>query len=150
MKKTRNVSDKNQLDDAIDWTIVTLKERLSNGAAMITISEPTRTLSQNDKLWPMLRDLSKQVKWSGMQLSEYNWKDLITGSFQGQTALPAIGGGIVFIGQSTSAMRRSEFSELIEFIYSFGADHDVVWSDRSQGLIDEANRKMEEARCKAS
>ena len=148
MKRIRKVSDIEQMDDAIDWTIRTLKEWLQCGAAQITISEPVRKLTQNDKLWPMLRDLSQQVVWHGKKLSTDDWKHLLTGSFRSQIPLPGISGGVVFLGMSTSKMRVSEFAELIEFAYSVGADHDVVWSETSQELIDEANRKL--ARVKAS
>ena len=40
-----------------------------------------------------------------------------------------IQGGFVMLGKSTSKMTISEMSEVIEFLYSFGADRDVVWSD---------------------
>jgi hypothetical protein len=39
------------------------------------IKEPSRTLEQNAKFWPMLHDISKQVCWYGNWLTPDEWKD---------------------------------------------------------------------------
>ena len=36
---------------------------------VVTIAEPTRTLEQNSKLWPMLAELAEQTDWHGNKLN---------------------------------------------------------------------------------
>lgn len=96
---------------------------------VVRISEPTRSLDQNSKLWPMLTDVAEQVEWYGKKLTEWEWKDVFTAALKKSKVVPGIDGGFVVLGQHTSAMSKAEFSELIELIYSFGAEHGVAWSD---------------------
>lgn len=96
---------------------------------IMRLSPPTRTLEQNAKLWPMLNDVSKQVNWYGQHLSDEEWKDVFTAALKKQKVVPGIDGGFVVLGHRTSTMPKSEFSDLIELIYSFGCDHLVKWSE---------------------
>jgi hypothetical protein len=97
----------------------------------VTISEPTRTLEQNSLLWPLLDAMSKQVDWHGQKLSSADWKDLLTASLRQQRAAPAIDGkGFVVFGERTSTYTKSMFSQLIELIYAFGAQHGVDFNKR--------------------
>ena len=102
----------------------------------ISISEikSIRTLEQNKKMWAMLTDISKQVKWHGMKLTPENWKDMITAALKGQKVVPGIEGGFVVLGQSTSKMSIAEMGDVIEFAYAFGSDpeHIVKWSEPEQ------------------
>jgi hypothetical protein len=77
----------------------------------------------------MLTDVSRQVEWYGKKLTEWEWKDVFTAALKKSKVVPGIDGGFVVLGQHTSSMSKSDFSELIELIYSFGADKGVVWSD---------------------
>ena len=95
----------------------------------VTIKEPTRTDAQNKKLWPMLKDVSNQVDWYGNKLKDYEWKDVLTASLKRQKVVPGIDGGFVSIGSKTSTMGMRMFSDLIELIYAFGAEHDVKWTE---------------------
>jgi hypothetical protein len=97
-----------------------------------------RTLEQNSKQWPMLTDISKQVQWAGHWLTPDEWKDLATASFRGCKVLPNLDfTGVVAVGLRTSKMGRKDFSDYIEYLYSFGADHNVVWSEKSVKTINE-------------
>lgn len=95
----------------------------------VEFREATRTSEQNDKLWPMLRDLSKQVDWYGNVLTEEEWKDVMTAALKRQKVVPGIDGGFVAIGTSTRNMTKQEFSDLVELIYKFGAEQGVRWTD---------------------
>ncbi|EME1833560.1 recombination protein NinB [Cronobacter sakazakii] len=59
---------------------------------------------------------------------------------KGQRSAPGINGGFVVLGQSTSKMKVSEFSELLELIYAFGAERGVQWSEDAQEAIEWAKR----------
>ncbi len=96
---------------------------------MVRVSLPTRSLDQNAKLWPMLTDVSMQVDWYGTKLTPDEWKDVFTASLKRAKVVPGLDGGFVVLGQRTSQMPKDEFSELIELIYSFGADKSVAWSE---------------------
>jgi len=87
--------------------------------------EPTRTLEQNALMWPLLDDLSRQVDWYGQKLTDEEWKDVMTAALKRQKVVPGIDGGFVVVGSSTRKMGKAEFSELLELIYAFGAEHGV-------------------------
>lgn len=100
------------------------------------IKEPTRSAEQNAKLWPMLTDVSKQVRWPNMKgelvnLSPESWKHMFTQALDEELAMvPNISGtGLVMLGKSTSVMSKRKFAELIEFIYAFGDGKNIVWSE---------------------
>lgn len=92
---------------------------------VVTIKEPTRTLDQNALLWPLLTEVSRQVDWYGQKLTEDEWKDVFTAGLRKQKAVPGIDGGFVMVGSKTSRMNKREFSDLVELIYAFGAQHGV-------------------------
>lgn len=117
----------------VDTNIQNIKELVIKGLAagpvLVTLGRSKRTLSQNSKLWPMLTDLSNQVDWYGHKLTPEEWKQICTASLKQQKTLPSLDGGFVVIGASTSKMNKEELSDLIELIYSFGAEQEVKWSD---------------------
>jgi hypothetical protein len=100
----------------------------------IKVSDPTRTLEQNAKLWACLSDISRQVQWpvdGRLQfLSPEDWKDVLSaGLHKEQRIAQGIEGGFVILGQRTSQMSKRQLAELIEFIQYFGADKGVEWSE---------------------
>jgi hypothetical protein len=88
-----------------------------------------RTLEQNDKMWAMLTDISKQVIWHGMKLTPEDWKQMVTAALKKYKVVPGIDGGFVVIGASTSRMSIKEMIDVIDFSYAFGAEHGVKWSE---------------------
>lgn len=103
----------------------------------IQVQEPTRTLEQNDLMWALLTDVSRQVDWpvdGRMQrLSPEDWKHVISaGLKREQRVAQGIDGGFVILGQRTSRMTKREMSDLVELIYAFGGERDVVWSEHER------------------
>ena len=96
---------------------------------IVTIQEPTRNLIQNSRLWASLSEVSRQVDWHGNRLTPEEWKDVFTAALKRQKVVPGIDGGFVVIGARTSKMDKREFSELLELVYAFGAQHGVQFSD---------------------
>lgn len=96
---------------------------------IVTIQEPTRNLIQNSRLWASLSEVSRQVDWHGNKLTPEEWKDVFTAALKRQKVVPGIDGGFVVIGARTSKMGKREFSELLELVYAFGAQHGVQFSD---------------------
>lgn len=82
----------------------------------------------------MLGDVARQVRWpvngSMERLTIEDWKAVITASLTQEKRMAAgVRGGFVILGKRTSTMTIREMSDMIEFLYAFGADHDVVWSE---------------------
>jgi len=105
---------------------------------VVRLSEETRSLDQNAKLWPMLTDISRQVNWYGQHLVEDEWKDVFSAALKKQKVVPGLDGGFVVCGQRTSKMGKREFSELIELIYAFGAQQNVKWSEHAESAYQRA------------
>jgi hypothetical protein len=95
----------------------------------VTVEEPKRNLSQNALMWTLLSDVAEQVEWHGQKLSPENWKDMCSAALKAQRVVPGIDGGFVVLGARTSRMTKSEMSEMIEFIYAFGAQHGVTFDE---------------------
>jgi len=93
------------------------------------IKESTRTTEQNSLLWPLLSEVSRQVDWYGKKLTPDEWKSVFSASLKQQKVVPGLDGGFVVCAQSTSKMGKREFSDLIELIFSFGAQKGVRFPD---------------------
>lgn len=107
---------------------------------VITITEMTRTLAQNNKMWAVLADISTQVDWYGNKLTSEEWKHVITAALKGQKTVPGINGGFVVLGLSTSKMTIREMVDVIECAHAFGAEHGVIWSDETKLAAELAQR----------
>lgn len=126
--KISNLSD---LPRAVSWFVAMVQKGLDGGPVVAILDRETRSLEQNSKLWPMLADVSKQVNWYGEKLTTDDWKQVFSAAWKQQKAVPGIDGGFVVCGVSTSKINKKDFSELIEIIYAFGAEHEVKWSEPS-------------------
>ena len=97
---------------------------------VITISEATRTLEANAKMWAMLSEIAAQTDWHGIKLSAEEFKDLLSAGLVKSKVVPNIeGNGFVVLGQRTSKMSKREMGDLIELITAFGVERGVVFSD---------------------
>ena len=92
-----------------------------------------RTLEQNQRMWPMLADLSAQLRWHGRALTKEDWKLLFMDALDREYgAVRSLDGtGFVSLGKASSDLSIAEASDMIELIYAFGAQHAVVWSNES-------------------
>jgi len=93
----------------------------------VEVKPKTRTIEQNRRMWAMLGDVSNQVEWYGKKLTAENWKDIFSASLKKQDVVPAIDGGFVVLGQSTSKMTIKEMTDLQELMAAFGVEHGVEW-----------------------
>lgn len=111
-----------------------VKESLQAGQRLVCSVRPEkRSDAQNRMFWSALRDLAQQVVWHGQKLTDEEWKHVVSAALKRQKVVPGIDGGFVVLGQSTSRMTKSEFSDLMELVWAFGAQHDVQWSPTSLG-----------------
>jgi len=106
-----------------------------DGEANVSVSSgETRTTEQNKKLWALLGDISRQVPWvvdhRKQTVSPDDWKVILTAGLRRNTRYAeGVEGGVVLLGESTSRMSKKELATLIEFIYYFGAEKGVRWSE---------------------
>lgn len=104
----------------------------------VEIKPKTRTLAQNDLLWSILTDISRQVQFvvngALVNVSPDEVKDILTAGLKRETRMAmGIDGGMVLLGQRTSKMTVRELSELIELAHAFGSERGVEWSPTSLG-----------------
>lgn len=93
-----------------------------------------RTLPQNDRMWAMLTDVAQQAEHCGRRYSADQWKVLFMHACGREVQfLPALDGS-AFIpwGQSSSDLSKDEMTELIEFIFAWGAEHGVVFHEPAE------------------
>lgn len=135
------VESREQFSAAFKWASELLAMGLPGGPMALYVDRPQRTPDQNDKYWPMMRDISRQVEWCGAKYNEYEWRDLFTALIKKQKLVPGIDGGLVVVGGGSSRMNREQFSDMIEAAYAFGTEHAVTWSEPSKKLILEQNRE---------
>lgn len=97
----------------------------------VEFKETKRSVPQNDRLWAMLTDISQQLAWHGMKLAPEDWKLVMMDGLKRELRLvPNIDGtGFVNLGRSSSDLSKQEFTDLIELVFAFGAQHGVVFHD---------------------
>lgn len=98
--------------------------------SVMTVKPPRRTLSQNDKMWVMLTDISI-AKPEGRELTPDVWKVLFMhGLDHAQRFEMALDGrGMVPVGFRSSRLSKEQMGELLEFIAEYAARHGVNLGD---------------------
>lgn len=96
---------------------------------VVTFTEPLRSIDQNSRLWSMLTDLAKQLKWHGQKLSPEDWKLVMMNGLNSEMRIvPNIeGNGFVNLGTQTSKLSKGEMVALIDLVSAFGAQHGVTF-----------------------
>ena len=110
---------------------------LAGNKLVLTIEQEKRSQEQNQLMWSVLTDLSRQVMWHGQKLTKEEYKDLLTAGLKKQRAIPGLDGGFVVLGSSTSKMTKQEMTDLITLAHAFGDEREVKWSPTSIGSDDE-------------
>lgn len=106
---------------------------LAGNKLVLTIEQEKRSQEQNQLMWSVLTDLSRQVMWHGQKLTKDEYKDLLTAGLKKQRAIPGLDGGFVVLGSSTSKMTKQEMTDLITLAHAFGDEREVKWSPTSIG-----------------
>lgn len=97
----------------------------------IQFKGPRRTLSQNDRMWAMLTDIVTQHLFNGRRYTTDEAKIVFLHACGNEIAiLPSLDGkSFVPYGRSSSDLSVSEMSDLTEFMFAWGAENNIVWSD---------------------
>lgn len=90
----------------------------------------------------MLGDIAKQVEFFGQKRDDETTKRLLIDAFarvrkeEGRplpghgAVLPSLDGmGVVQLGVQSRSFSKDDASEFIEYLFAFGAENSVIWSD---------------------
>ena len=95
----------------------------------VEFKEPQRSLEQNDKMWAMLTDVSRQHPYHGKKRTPEQWKLIFLDALKRENEfVPSLDGrGAVQIsGRSSSDLSVAEMRDLIELIYAYAARHVIA------------------------
>jgi hypothetical protein len=103
---------------------------LAPHGAVMNVQEARRTNDQNALMWALLSEIAR-AKPEGRVLPVETWKALFMHSAGFKcTFEPSLDGqGVVPLGFKSSRLRKAEFSDLIEAIRAYAAEHGVALSD---------------------
>lgn len=90
-----------------------------------------RTLPQNDRMWAMLSDIATQKTHCGNRYTPDQWKCLMMHACGREVQFIPSLDGATFIpwGQRSSDLSKAEMSELIEFMFMWGAQNGIVFHE---------------------
>ena len=97
----------------------------------VEIKGAKRTLPQNDRMWAMLTDVSRQAQHHGQRYTADQWKVIFMHAAGREvTFIPALeGGGFIPWGQRSSDLSVAEMTDVIECMFEWGARNGIEWSD---------------------
>ena len=96
---------------------------------VVKLSEPKRTLEQNDKMWAMLTDISKR-KPEGICETPDTWKAIIMNACGHDCQfIQGLDGKPFPAGFRSSRLTKAQMSDMIEFMFEYGARHGIEWSE---------------------
>lgn len=111
---------------------------------VIEIRMESKTRDQERKYHSMIGDISKQAEHIGSKWEPEDWKRLLIDKFareMGMThgkIIPNLDKtGIVEVGILSRNFSRKTGSEFIEWLYAWGAEHDIEWREAKQWMVDE-------------
>jgi hypothetical protein len=90
-----------------------------------------RSLQQNDRMWAMLTDVAQQATHMGRKYTPDQWKVLFMHACGREVQfIPSLDGS-TFIpwGQSSSDLSKQEMTELIEFMFAWGAENNIKFQE---------------------
>lgn len=97
--------------------------------AVVNIQEARRSLDQNAKMWAMLSDVSR-AKPEGRRHTPEVWKCLFMHACGHAVQFESGLDGKPFpVGFSSSKLTKREMIDLIDFIYAWGSERGVVWTE---------------------
>lgn len=97
--------------------------------AIVNVREMRRTEDQSAKMWAMLSDISR-AKPEGRTHTPETWKALAMHACGWEVQFEMGLNGQPFpTGYRSSRLTKAQASELIEFLYAYGARHEIEWSE---------------------
>ncbi len=128
MRHIITLSRKEEMERALRWIAQAPQ------GTRVEFKAPRRTIEQNDKMWAMLTDVATQCEHLGRKYTTDQWKVLFMHACGREVQfIPALDGATFLpYGQSSSDLSKQEMSDLIEFMFAWGAEHGVKFNDDAQ------------------
>ena len=100
----------------------------------VELKAAKRTLPQNDRMWAMLTDIAQQKQHCGRKYTPDQWKILFMHACGREVQfLPSLDNSTYIPwGQSSSDLSKQEMSDLIEFMFAWGAENGVTFHDQQE------------------
>jgi len=125
----------------------------------VEFKEPNRKVEQSDKFHAMIGDIAKHCTFMGNHLDAEDWKRLLIDAYvrikrdeahaagkpdpfhdQGRV-LPSLDGtGFVQLGVQSRGFSKALASEFIEYLYAYGSEQRVAWSESSKSVYEMQRR----------
>ena len=128
------------LRDRLRYCYRAAEEWIKGGELIVTLSSPEKSRDQECRYHAMIEEIAQQVEVEGRRYDFETWKALLVDSFEedlrsggeklthpGKTVISLDGRRAVSLRPSTSRFRKKEGSDFIEYLFSFGAEHGVVF-----------------------
>ena len=109
---------------------------------IVTFQEPVRKNIQSEKFHAMIGDIAKQCTFMSQKWHANDWKRLLVDAFakamreigtplhhDGRVVPSLDGERVVQLGIQTADFRVKEAANFIEYLYAYGVENDVVWTD---------------------
>ena len=121
------LTDKASREKAAAWC------RNAPPGTRLEFKQVKRSLPQNDRMWAMLTDVSRQATHHGIHLTPDDWKLLFLDALGRELrCVPNLDNdGFVNLGRSSSKLSVEEMTNMIELIFAYGAKHGVVFQDEA-------------------
>lgn len=110
---------------------------------VVRISEPVKKREQEEKYHAMIGDIAKQCMFMGQRWDSEDWKRFLVDAFakvmrdagtplhhDGRVVPSLDGQRVVQLGIQTRRFYVKEASEFIEYLYAYGADNNVQWTEQ--------------------
>lgn len=99
----------------------------------VEIKAAKRTLPQNDRMWAMLSDIAAQKEHCGRKYTPDQWKVLFMAACGKEMQfVPTLNGNSFMpLGYRSSELTKQEMSDMIEFMFAWGAENGVVFHDQA-------------------
>lgn len=122
-------------------------EREAPDGTLVVFQQAPKSRIQEEKYHAMIGDVARQYEHAGRKWEEEDMKRLLVAAFKHGTKddeafreawkqlgdlqlAPAIsGGGFVVLGTQTRKFPKVLASAFIEWLYAFGAENDIRWSE---------------------
>jgi hypothetical protein len=96
----------------------------------IEFKPPQRTIAQNDRMWAMLTDIVTQYDFGRPYTTNEAKVVFLHACGKELETIPTLDRtGFITYGQSSSDLSVKEMTDLIEFMFAWGAENGIEWSD---------------------
>ena len=101
--------------------------------SQVVISDASRSLEQNSRMWAMLADVAKQATHRGNRYTTDEWKVMFMEDMNFNCPfLPTLrGSGFFPAGYASSKLKVREMCDLQTCIEAFGAENGVIFNDKN-------------------